>query len=57
MNKQRASELVVRLGMDVGDWGARKHEKPELFEITDREQIAMLTWEVIGSIMKYLITE
>jgi hypothetical protein len=33
------------------------HEKPELFEITEREQIAMLTGQVIGSIIKHLITE
>jgi hypothetical protein len=34
-----------------------KHEKPELFEITDREQIAMLTGHVIGSFINYLINE
>ena len=34
-----------------------KHEKPELFEITDREQIAKLTGQLIGSYIRYLITE
>jgi hypothetical protein len=34
-----------------------KHEKPELFEITDREQIAMLKGQLIGSFIHYLITE
>ena len=34
-----------------------KHQKPELFEITDREQIAMLKGQLIGSFIKYLITE
>jgi plasmid maintenance system antidote protein VapI len=34
-----------------------KHEKPELFEITEREQITKLTGQLIGSCIRYLITE
>jgi len=34
-----------------------KHEKPELFEITEREQIVKLTGQLIGSYIKYLISE
>ena len=34
-----------------------KHEKPELFEITEREQIISLTGQFIGSYIRYLITE
>ena len=35
----------------------RAHEKPELFEISVREQIVKLTGQLIGSYIKYLITE
>jgi len=34
-----------------------KHEKPELFEISVRDQIVKLTGQLIGSYIKYLITE
>ena len=34
-----------------------KHEKPELFEITYREQRTQLTGELAGSFLRWLITE
>jgi hypothetical protein len=34
-----------------------KHEKPELFEISEREQIIKLTGQLAGSFLKWLISE